>query len=148
VDLLNETAKTNLWEELWMRSVLSRNEIQTFQAISDRAARTHFLLKKAAIKDALRMWLKSHGGLALYPNDLDLGEDEAGLLLVEGNWGADLPSRLYVGVCNNDQFGLAAVSRHQIVIALQSPDQMTVQIGSGPEMMIPVVAATLPMRQE
>jgi acyl transferase domain-containing protein len=148
VDLLNETAKTNLWEELWMRSVLSRNEIQTFQAISDRAARTHFLLKKAAIKDALRMWLKSHGGLALYPNDLDLGEDEAGLLLVEGNWGADLPSRLYVGVCNNDQFGLAAVSRHQIVIALQSPDQMTVQIGSGPEMMIPVVAATLPKRQE
>jgi acyl transferase domain-containing protein len=138
VDVLNETDKTNLWEELWMRSVLSRNEIQTFQKIRDRAVRTHFLLKKAAIKDALRMWLKSRGGLALYPNDLDLDEDEAGLLIVEGNWGADLPSRLYVAVCNNDQFGLAAVSRQRIVIALQSPDQMTVQIGNDPQMIVPV----------
>jgi phosphopantetheinyl transferase len=69
----------SLWQDLWASLVFSRRERQAFAALKGPAARQQeWLSGRTAAKDAVRMFLKKHYQLDLFPADIEIVQDEHG----------------------------------------------------------------------
>jgi hypothetical protein len=119
MDPMSEMDKTGLWEELWMQMILNRRELEEYQAIRDPVFRAEWIFKRAIVKDVVRMWLKRHCGLNLYPADVDVLAGADGDLSAGGYWLDELPAALHISVCYDGQVAVAAAGLRELSVATE-----------------------------
>jgi acyl transferase domain-containing protein/phosphopantetheinyl transferase len=88
--------------------VLSRAEREAWQGLRGPARqRTEWLLGRAALKDAARVYLERRYGLQIYPADIEVGTDVHGRPLLSGRW---TPQLSELPVASLTHCGLLAVA--------------------------------------
>ncbi len=76
-----------LWLDLWASLILSRKERKAFRELAGSDVhRTEWLTGRTAAKDAVRMYLKKHFQLEIYPADIEIEPDEHGRPVPSGRW--------------------------------------------------------------
>jgi malonyl CoA-acyl carrier protein transacylase/phosphopantetheinyl transferase len=85
-----------LWQDLWASLILSRRERKAFRELEGSGVhRTEWLTGRTAAKDAVRMFLKNHHQLEIYPADIEIEQDDSGRPVPKGSWTqtlSDIPS--------------------------------------------------------
>lgn len=115
-----EMDRTGLWEDIWMRMILTRREMDEYRGITDRARRTNWSFEKAAVKDAVRAWVKRLYGSELFPADVEVETDEKGHPLASGPWLQPGASRPRLAVAWHGKAIVAAASSTEIGLAITS----------------------------
>jgi phosphopantetheinyl transferase len=87
--LVRERWKSSASRELIMRRYLTESERREYESKNPRAQR-QWLLGRMAAKDAVRRWLRAHGGGPLFPAQIRVDNDERGRPLVSGPFQQDL----------------------------------------------------------
>jgi phosphopantetheinyl transferase (holo-ACP synthase) len=80
--------------DLCVNLILSRAEREVWQnlqqTLQSEAEINEWLLGRWVAKDAVRMFLKKHHGMELYPADIEITVDEDGRLVPQGTWTRDI----------------------------------------------------------
>jgi phosphopantetheinyl transferase (holo-ACP synthase) len=86
----------SLWQDLWASLILSRKERKAFRELEGSGVqKTEWLTGRTAAKDVVRMFLKKHHKLEIYPADIEIGEADHGGFTPHGSWTqnvSDIPS--------------------------------------------------------
>ncbi|MCU1259019.1 MAG: beta-ketoacyl synthase, partial [Bryobacterales bacterium] len=116
---LNESDKTGLWESLWMRMVLSAEEISDREALIGAETKSAWLTERAIAKDAVRMWVKRNFSLDVFPPDVTMSVD------AEGRMHGSIPGSdlfPFVSSCAIGQVGFAAAGNRPVGVAMTPVD--------------------------
>jgi phosphopantetheinyl transferase len=78
-------------KELWVHLILNRAEREAWRNLrKPEAKKTEWLIGRWVAKDAVRMFLKKHYGMELYPADIEIASDEHGRPVPQGGWTQDI----------------------------------------------------------
>lgn len=114
------------------RRFLGESEREAWSASAPRV-KTPFLYGRIAVKDAVRAWLRAHGGRAMWPVEVAVHSDEAGRPSVRGPWTQDLR----VSIAHKDERAVAICAEGRtpgIDLELIAPrDDATAALISVPE---------------
>lgn len=111
---------TPFWENLLARLVLSRGELDEYYAFSHPGRRKAWLFGRAAVKDAVRKWIKRRHGLDLYPADVIVKHDDSGRPYVEGHWLAQVSSAPQVSLAHKEQMAIGIAAGQPVGIDLEA----------------------------
>jgi acyl transferase domain-containing protein/phosphopantetheinyl transferase len=99
-----------LWQDLWASLVLTRRERGAFQSLKGPAIRLQeWLSGRTAAKDAVRMFLKKHYRLDLFPADIEIAQDEYGRPILGGSWAQGLPAVPKLSLTHSNGMAVAIV---------------------------------------
>jgi phosphopantetheine--protein transferase-like protein len=101
-------AHGKIWQRVLAHLVLSRQEREIWRSLKgpDRR-RTEWLLGRVAAKDAVRLYLKDHYGIALSPADIEIAQDEHGQPQARGKWAEDLEKVPLVSLAHSSGMAIA-----------------------------------------
>ncbi len=75
-----------IWLRMLAYTVLNREERKAWKALTSVRRRIEWLMGRIAVKDAVRLLLRRHCGIALCPADIEIVADEHGRPGVRGLW--------------------------------------------------------------
>jgi phosphopantetheinyl transferase len=102
-----------LWQNLWASLVLTRRERRAFQGLKGPATRQQeWLIGRTAAKDAVRVFLKKHNQLDLFPADIEIAQDEFGRPIPTGPWAEGLPAVPRLSLTHSNGMAVA-IAGHQ-----------------------------------
>lgn len=110
-----------MWENLWAHLILSRRELAEYRTMSNPLPRAQWIFGRAIAKDAVRVWVKRHYGLDLYPADVEIVPDENGKPQVDDRWLNKLgvpPPR--VSISHKGTVAVAAAAAHDLGIDIEA----------------------------
>jgi acyl transferase domain-containing protein/phosphopantetheinyl transferase (holo-ACP synthase) len=122
------TAGDTLWQDLWASLILSRQEREAFRRLGESGVSpTEWLTGATAAKDAVRMFLKAHHRLDVYPADIEIGRDEDGGLEPQGSWTRGVSEVPAVTLAHSNGVAVAIArprtERGQLGVELLAKDQ-------------------------
>ena len=101
-------AHGKIWQRVLAHLVLSRREREVWQSLKGPEKRkTEWLLGRVAAKDAIRLFLKEHYGMELYPADIEIAQDRYGQPLVRGAWTEELEHVPVISLSHSDGIAVA-----------------------------------------
>ena len=115
----SEELKSHIWKNLWVQVVLGPAERKIFRGISGESRRMEWLHGRAAAKDAVRMWVKRHHGVDLYPADVQILSDPQGKPLATGPWIDRIGEAPQVSISHKNLVAVAAAGRRALGIDLE-----------------------------
>lgn len=110
--------------EFHLRKYLSGPERAEYRRLPPTAQRS-WLLRRVAVKDAVRDWLWDHGHGPLYPAEIEVADGPGGACTVRGRHGLRLPP-LDVAADANREVGVA------LVRAVEAGRRALIRVGRGP----------------
>jgi len=87
--------------------VLSAREQETFFALPNLKRKREWLLGRIAAKDALRHLLRKHGVKDVRMADIETRKDDAGSLVVDGQWLRQIEWQPAISISHKDAFAVA-----------------------------------------
>jgi phosphopantetheinyl transferase/acyl carrier protein len=111
---------SSMWENLWAHLILCRRELDEYRAMQDGARRTQWIFGRAAAKDAVRSWVRRNIGLALYPADVEIAQDEHGKPSATGDWVQRVGEAPQVSISHKGNVAVAAAGRMSLGIDLET----------------------------
>ncbi len=114
-----EELSSHIWRNLWIQVVLGPTEREQYHALASDARRQEWLHGRAAAKDAVRMWVKRHHGVDLYPADVEIINDQEGKPVVTGPWVDRLGGAPQVSISHKNMVAVAAAGRGALGIDLE-----------------------------
>jgi acyl transferase domain-containing protein len=119
VPLMNEMDNSNLWESLWMHMILTPAEIDDCRRIPDAEARRDAVFRRAAAKDAVRMWVRRHAGRMLSPAEVEIADDGESRVRARGGWTTGLGVVPHVAVSSSVNGAVAVASLSPIALHVE-----------------------------
>ncbi len=122
VEFWEEDAR--LWRTVLAHIVLSRRERSEWQKLrTPEIRRTEWLLARVAGKDAVRILLKKHYGVELWPADIEIQTDEHGKPIATSDWsrreGIQMPS-ISLAHTQGNAIALAAINGLSVGIDIEN----------------------------
>lgn len=122
-ELLHERWPDLATRDLIMRQYLSGHEVAAYEQQPPRGRRG-WLMGRLAVKDAVRRHLWAQGEGAVFPAEIEVGNDDAGKPLVRGAHGRVLPA-LQVSLAHCREAAVALVGLSPVGIDLEEVVQRT-----------------------
>ena len=114
---------SSIWENLWGHLVLSRREREQYHAMPAGERRTEWIFGRSVAKDAVRMWVKRHHNLTLYPADVEIETDKYGRPVVVGSWTEKIGGAPTVSISHKGSVAVAVAARAAVGIDLEHVQQ-------------------------
>ncbi len=111
---------TSIWENLWAHLIFNRQELVEYHSMPEGPRRTEWIFGRAVAKDAVRVWVKRHYGIDLYPADVRIDKDERGKPVVGGHWIQRIGAAPNVSISHKGLVAVAAAARQTVGIDLES----------------------------
>jgi len=111
--------ESSMWENLWAHLILNRKELAQYHDILAGRRRTEWVFGRAVAKDAVRLWIKRHYGLDLYPADIHVRTDQAGKPYVEGFWSGQIGETPHISISHKPKAAVAIAGRAPVGIDLE-----------------------------
>lgn len=99
---------TTIWENVWAHLMLTRKEREAYWGMKPDTRRSEWLLGRTAAKDAVRIWLKKHYGLEVYPADIQIRQDMHGRPMPEGVWLKEIEAPPILSLAHAEGLAIAA----------------------------------------
>jgi acyl transferase domain-containing protein/phosphopantetheinyl transferase (holo-ACP synthase)/acyl carrier protein len=115
----SEEMRLSIWENLWVRVILSRRELEQYHGLHSDKRRKEWLYGRAAAKDAVRLWLKRHYRRDVYPADIEILTDAGGRPTVSGPGLGGLAEVPQVSISHKGMTAVAAAGRRALGIDLE-----------------------------
>jgi phosphopantetheinyl transferase len=110
-----------IWRNILAYIVLGRSERKAWTELSSpETRRTEWLLGRVAAKEAVRLLLQKHGGIDVWPADIEIKPDEYGRPIVEGPWKTSIPFTPVISLTHSrgSPLALAAASENGIRLGI------------------------------
>ncbi|MBI1825124.1 MAG: polyketide synthase dehydratase domain-containing protein [Planctomycetes bacterium] len=111
---------SSIWENLWAHLILNRAELEQYRSMKDGPRRTEWIFGRAAAKDSVRMWVKRHFDLDLFPADVEITQDANGKPGVRGGWTRKIDRVPIVSISHKGKTAVAAAASVPIGIDMES----------------------------
>jgi len=106
--LFEDIYDTAMVRDYISRTYLTQSERAQYDALPPRRRRS-WLAGRVAAKDAVLTWLRRRDGGAIFPQELRIGNDEAGKPLVIPHISASVPGCLHISITHKDSLAASIV---------------------------------------
>jgi phosphopantetheinyl transferase len=125
VMLFEDSYDTAMVRDYISRTYLSQTERATYDALPPRRRR-QWLCGRVAAKDAVLNWLRrQHGDSEIFPQELTIGNDAAGMPVVMPNLSRGVPAGLGISISHKDHIAAAIVAVGPVGIDIERIEPRT-----------------------
>jgi len=100
--------------------ILNRAELEQYRSMKNGPRRTEWIFGRAAAKDAVRMWVKRHFNLDLFPADVEIHQDANGKPSVRGGWTRKISRIPTVSISHKGKTAVAVAASVPIGIDMET----------------------------
>jgi phosphopantetheinyl transferase len=105
-----------IWAHSWMYEILNHRERGIYGNLDgQKSEKVEWLLGRMIAKDAVRVYVKKHYDMELYPADVEIGQDEKGRVVPRGYWAKDIDPVPFVSLSCSGSIGVAAAAESRFL---------------------------------